>query len=61
MKNDGSLFPKIDFCVKGCGMSHGLDEDGQEIFSAPYIFTRGKKSLIEPHHKRQHMSFFGFE
>ena len=43
VKNDGSLFPKIDFCVKGCGMSHGLDEDGQEIFSAPYIFTRGKR------------------
>jgi len=46
VKNDGSLFPKIDFCVKGCGMSHGLDEDGQEIFSPPYIFARGKDHLL---------------
>ena len=60
MKNDDSLFPKIDFCVKGFGMSHGLDEDGQEIFSSPYIFTRGKKAFIGPHYKRPHMTFSGF-
>ena len=43
VKNDGSLFPKIDFCVRGPCTSHGPDEDGKEILSPLYIFTRGKK------------------
>lgn len=46
VKNDGSLFPKIDFCVRGPCTSHGPDEDGQEILSPLYIFTRGKEHLL---------------
>jgi len=42
VKNDGSLFPKIDFCVEGMWTSFGVDEADQEIVGHPYIFTRGK-------------------
>jgi len=41
VKNDGSLFPKIDFCVATDHTSFGLDEAGQEIHGAAYILPRG--------------------
>lgn len=41
VKNDGSLFPKIDFCVVTDRTSFGLDELGQEIHGATYILPRG--------------------
>ena len=41
VKNDGSLFPKIDFGVVTDHTSFGLDETGQEIHGATYILPRG--------------------
>jgi len=42
VKNDGSLFPKIDFCVAtDLHSNFGLDETGQEIHGALYIMPRG--------------------
>lgn len=41
VQNDGSLFPKIDFCVEGDHTSFGLDEIGQEIQGNTYLFPRG--------------------
>jgi len=46
VKNDGSLFPKIDFCVEGMWTSFGVDEADQEIVGHPYIFTRGEDHLM---------------
>ena len=40
-KNDGTLFPKIDFCAEGRWTSFGEDEVGQQVLGHPYIFTRG--------------------
>ena len=40
-KNDGTLFPKIDFCAEGRWTSFGEDEAGQQVLGHPYIFTRG--------------------
>ena len=46
VKNDGSLFPKIDFCVVTDHTSFGLDETGQEIHGATYILPRGKLKIL---------------
>ena len=40
-RNDGSLFPKIDFCVEGKFTSFGVDEAGQQILGHVYLFPRG--------------------
>lgn len=52
-RNDGSLFPKIDFCVEGKFTSFGVDEAGQQILGHVYLFPRGEDhlmlgSLIQP-------------
>lgn len=46
VKNDGSLFPKIEFCVEGQRTSFGYDESGQEIVGRPYLIPRGEDSLM---------------
>ncbi|KAL9985950.1 hypothetical protein ACROYT_G000001 [Oculina patagonica] len=46
VQNDGSLFPKIDFCVEGDHTSFGLDEKGQEIHGTTYLFPR---AFVEVH------------
>lgn len=46
VKNDGSLFPKIEFCVEGKHTSFGHDESGQEICGRPYLFPRGEDTLM---------------
>ncbi|XP_078362463.1 D-amino-acid oxidase-like isoform X2 [Oculina patagonica] len=46
VQNDGSLFPKIDFCVEGDHTSFGLDEKGQEIHGTTYLFPRGEDRLM---------------
>lgn len=46
VKNDGSLFPKIEFCVEGQHTSFGYDESGQEIVGRPYLIARGEDSLM---------------
>lgn len=49
VKNDGSLFPKIDFCVVTDHTSFGLDETGQEIHGATYILPRGIFKILLLH------------
>lgn len=49
VKNDGSLFPKIDFCVVTDHTSFGLDETGQEIHGATYILPRGIFEILLLH------------
>ena len=46
VKNDGSLFPKIDFCVATGHTNFGLDETGQEIHGAIYIIPRGILKIL---------------
>ena len=46
VKNDGSLFPKIDYCVATDHTSFGLDETGQEIHGATFILPRGIRKII---------------
>ena len=46
VKNDGSLFPKIDFCVATDHTSFGLDETGQEIHGATFILPRGILKIL---------------
>ena len=40
-RNDGILFPKIDFCCEGKSTSFGVDEAGQQILGNAFIFPRG--------------------
>ena len=46
VKNDGSLFLKIDFCVATDHTSFGLDETGQEIYGATFILPRGILKIL---------------
>ena len=46
VKNDGSLFPKIDFGVVTDHTSFGLDETGQEIYGATFILPRGILKIL---------------
>ena len=46
VKNDGSLFPKIDFCVATDHTSFGIDETGQEIHGSTYVLPRGILKIL---------------
>lgn len=45
-KNDGTRFPKIDFCVEGLWTSFGEDEAGQPVVGCTYVFPRGEDHLL---------------
>ena len=47
IKNDGSLFPKIDYCVDAPYTSFGIDDRGQDTSGHLLLIIRGKRPFGE--------------